>query len=363
MKVDYSNYMISGNYKSNVAFKGYDARPLKYILMRDSYLIDTLPAAKEIEKIGKKHGFGMLFEGYEMLEKIPSGKFNSRMIQPWIQDYVHILKDKLMTVNGFNRPKLVEKFFNKSVKNMDCHDFVKGGNLFFVKKDGAEKIIVGQNDYAKAKKMFKTDDIISIPQADYHIDLFIRPLKDGKILVADDRITLSILNNARKILAKEQGLVTDDALAKLDCVIKSMKNALYKRPCQSSENVIKKLEKEGFSVIRVPGRIVKDHESSDIKNLLNFMNAIVHENSKGDLVYITNNSGFLRSLGLDKKIVNHIGLNFEKIFKDSVQEYIKPKNIYFIKGGKEPESEIDFILKSQDGGIHCMTCEIPQDVL
>lgn len=43
-----------------------------------------------------------------------------------------------------------------------------------------------------------TDKIHIIPQADFHLDLFIRPLKDKKVLIADDEMMLQILNKGFK---------------------------------------------------------------------------------------------------------------------------------------------------------------------
>ena len=42
-------------------------------------------------------------------------------------------------------------------------------------------------------KIFGTQDVAFVPQADFHIDLFLRPLKNGKILVADDEMSLNFL--------------------------------------------------------------------------------------------------------------------------------------------------------------------------
>lgn len=362
MNISSTNYSVIKSSKNNMSFKGYDARPLKSLLMRDSCLLDTLPVAKELEKIGKKHGFGILFEGYDVLEKLPSDKFNSRMVLPWMQDYIHILKDKIITVGGFNRPQVAEKFLNKPVENVVCEKFVKGGNVYIVKKDGTEKIIVGEDDCIKAMGLFKHFDICQIPQADYHIDLFIRPLKDGNILVADDKMTLNILKSARDKLAKESDISAEVALLKLDCLIKNMAKVVQDRLPKSTDEVIKKLEKEGYTTIRVPGRIIKTSTNSSLKNILNYVNAIVHENPEGDLVYITNYSNVIDNLGLNQKIVDRVGLNFEKHFKTAVKSYIKPQNIYFIKGGKEQDANIDYFLRCQDGGIHCMTCEVPAEL-
>lgn len=343
---------------SNISFKGYDARPLKYLVMRDTNILKTKPVAKELEEIGKKHGFQVLFDGYELLDKVPSDNFNSRMTFPWLQDVVHFMKNKIITSpDNTNTPKNLKNFFDKEIESVPLSEFVKGGNLYFIKLGEKEKILVGKDDCLKAMKLFKRNEITQIPQADFHIDLFIRPLKDGKILVADDRMTLNILKNARKNLEKEDDLSINETLMRLDYIIEGMEDVI--KTGKSTKSVIKKLEKEGYKPIRVPGRIVRDSEVGNLKNIMNFMNAIVHENPDGDLVYITNNSSFVDGLHLDKNLAKKVGLDIKENFINAIKNYIKPENIYFVKGGQNFEEDIEFILRTQDGGIHCLTAEVP----
>ena len=342
---------------SDISFKGYDARPIKYLVMRDTNLLKTKPVAKELEEIGKKHGFKVLFEGYDILDKVPSDNFNSKMTFTWMQDIIYFLKDKILT-SDFIHSRNFSNYLKQPIENIPLKNFVKGGNLYFIKSGEKEKIIVGKNDCIKAMKLFKRNEITQIPQADFHIDLFIRPLKDGKILVADDKMTLKILQNAQKNLAKEMDTSTDEVLLKLDYLIDGMKNVI--KTGKSTHSVIKKLQKEGYTPIRVPGRIVRDDQTGNLKNILNFMNAIVHEAPNGDLIYITNHTSLVEGLYLDKKIAQKVGLDMTEQFKNAVKKHIKPENIYFVKGGKNSEEDIEFILRSQDGGIHCLTAEIPK---
>ena len=43
--------------------------------------------------------------------------------------------------------------------------------------------------------MYSCDKMTILPQMDYHLDLFIRPLDKKRVLVADDRKTLDVLKD------------------------------------------------------------------------------------------------------------------------------------------------------------------------
>ena len=64
------------------------------------------------------------------------------------------------------------------------------------------------------------------------------------------------------------------------------------------------------------------------------------------------------------KLAKELGLDFEDKFKESVKNYIKPDNVYFIEGGsgKDPKicDNIAQILEETHGGIHCLCAEIPK---
>ncbi len=354
---------------SNVAFHGYDARPLKYIVMRNAFDIDLLPAAQQIEAIGKKHGFKMIFEGEDVFEKVPKDRTFTlcpqKEVNPWVQDKICVIKDKLLVLNNKDNDTRLHDFLGLKQEKIEPEKYVAGGNMYFIKNGKKEEILVGQNDCEKAMQLFPHAEIFEVPQADFHIDLFLRPLKDKKILVTDDNMTLKILSEALNNLKKSKIPDKKELIQKLIHRIKNMYDCIDRNPFSNMDAVINKLKQNGFEPIRVPGRIINNYnysgESVQWENLLNYMNAIVHENPQGELVYISTFSKFIQNMGFSEKIAQEIGLDMEAHFKKALSEHIKPSNIHFIKGGKSYDSDISWLLKCRDGGIHCLSAEVPKE--
>ena len=48
-------------------------------------------------------------------------------------------------------------------------------------------------DYSKLQENFGVKKITFLPQMDYHLDLFIRPLDNKRVLLTDDSLTLKML--------------------------------------------------------------------------------------------------------------------------------------------------------------------------
>ena len=63
-------------------------------------------------------------------------------------------------------------------------------------------------------------------------------------------------------------------------------------------------------------------------------------------------------VGITDEISQKVVIGFEKAFRDSISQHIKPENIYFINGSEEnPLSEV---LYKYAGGLHCMCVEVPK---
>ena len=122
--------------------------------------------------------------------------------------------------------------------------------------------------------------------------------------------------------------------------------------------VTSQLEGNGYSVYRVPGRLYSLYASDkDLVHTVNYMNAIVTKDKKGDLVYITNKSKLDTDCHLDNKYVKGLDLGIEKAFVKSLSPFIKEENIYFVSGENYAVSEL---LTRYYGGIHCLVTEIPK---
>lgn len=219
--------------------------------------------------------------------------------------------------------------------------------------------------------IFQTDKVHIIPQADYHLDLFIRPLKDKKVLIADDEMTCNILSDGfnkiqKMIISKPQSerMQYKDVFVKVGTYAQEFKNITKQNPYADMKKVEKALLESGYEPIKVPGRLFEilcekengaDSSQYILKQLHNYMNAIVHINNKGETVYITNKSTLDETLGLTKEIQEETGFSLEKAFRDAVKPYVD--KTYFVSGkNNEIANEL---LPKYFGGIHCMTMEVP----
>ena len=265
---------------------------------------------------------------------------------------------------------------NKSIyKDLCRRSHIKGGNYFLTKgENGEDELLIGSNELKKfkldeLKEMFQTAKVHVIPQADYHLDLFIRPLKDKKVLLADDEMMLKTLNRGfnkvRDLMDEmpddEKGKLTD-ALCELDIVKERFKNLLKMNPYSNIKEVEQALVDAGYEPIKVPARIFdleKDYNPAGSKIYLrplhNYINANVHINDKGELIYITNNSIMDAELGLTDEIQKLTGFSLKKAFWDAVKPHVD--KVYFVAGRNNSVQKT--LLREYLGGIHCTAAEIP----
>ncbi len=392
---------------SNTNFKGHDARPLRGFLMSSN----CEGIADEMFKIGKREGFKIFSPfGENVLstcqEALPYKTKSAEKL--WAQDYWTITKDKIFSLNPDIITDSIKKFFNlrydltqkvtretpefkrinydvwsmfadlatKEIKNF--HEVfiqkkeelnnrlhkahISGGNLFIFKDGKEDSIIVGQDELEKfdvdeIQGMYGAKNIIVLPQMDYHLDLFIRPLDNKRVLLADDKLTLEILKQGLNKMQKN-----DESYGVLDDFIKNFQENIKLNNKPQSEEVEKILTENGFEVIKVPARIyeteTRENDLVGLKHFCNYVNANVLINKDGDLVYITNKSNIDEQLGLTPALSEKIGFSFEQCFIDSISKYVKPEHMYFVDGENNFVSEI--MLSEYQGGIHCACSEIPQ---
>ena len=255
---------------------------------------------------------------------------------------------------------------------------IPGGNIFIVKGNNGNEIIVGKTELENfsiddIKAYYDVQKIIVLPQMDYHLDLFIRPLDKKRILLADDDLTIKTLekgidkinnyiSSLKDNLKKEEAIKARD---KMICEIEKFQEIINKTNPKKINKVDKILRKNGFEVIHVPGRFYNDIiEDCDMKYFLihncNFINANVIKNRDGKLVYITNKSNIDKTLGLTPEISKAIDFSFEEEFIKSIEPYVDREHIYFIKGDDDYVARK--MLSEFQGGIHCACTEIPHGV-
>lgn len=360
-------------------FKGYDARPLKGFMMSSN----CRGIADEMSAIGKREGF-KIFAAFNPKmggagEFLPP--YSKTTENLWAQDVWMMVKNKLMALECDIRSNSIKDFFKlkydfteqvarntdefKSINTrlwelLGCVDespeimkeyqekqvqlrqiqdkaHIPGGNIFLVKNGNKNDVLVGDYELQiyspdEIGGMYCTDKVIPLPQMDYHTDLFIRPLDKKRILLADDDLTYKILKDNSSPIAE------------------AFKDVVRKNRLPQANDVAEVLKRNGYKVIRVPGRIYSPGVMEDGKTYLrhhcNYMNANVLKNPNGDLVYITNKSNVNKLAGFD----------FEKAFIDTLAPFIKKEKVYFIEG--EDNFVANEMLKDYQGGIHCTCMEV-----
>ena len=364
--------------KSNqIAFKGFEARKLQAIVTNGCYGDKVL--LKELDAIAKQNGI--------LLLNTNKGR------TPWAQDGTIISSDG--RIFGEDLP---QKVF-RDLKGLDIQDdgllFDKGGNYFQVKNKVGEKILLSgfynqmfensdeclnedglRHSEVITKKLFGCDRLVEIPQADFHIDLFLTPIGDNKILLCDDELTIEyiklMINRAKAYILDESNDINlrtkvEKVLERLEVLLQKFTlNLCFMRSkgvledfqkLSSLSDVEKALSDEGFEVIKVPGRIfnyVNNGERFSLNHDLNYSNAITFKNSNDETVIITNKSLLNQEMGITSEISKILGMDFEKMFLDSVKDYVKPENIFFLEGKSLPWG-----LRNLHGGLHCLSLEVP----
>ena len=347
------------NNKSNTAkttpFKGYFACPIKELHIQPTH--DDENAIILLKELQKKCGkyFKIIVQlGDKVTENIRGLKLNpcgciqdaNRIM--WGQDNKLFLPDKTTLAifrksKSYKTAETLSRTLNMPKINIDMP--IEGGNCFLGKKNTGEyfALIGNENLYGNdipfiAKHLgIKSENVHLISQPDFHIDLGIRPLNYPYVLLGDRKLTANlILDKYDKLGAITKMLVARD---------KNYMPLSY----ASIETIAKELEQQGFIPIRVPGLLGK--------NEVNYMNAIVHQKTNGDLIYITNDC--------KPHTYQQFGIDINRLFEDYLMQTVpKIKKVKFINGGPKKNSNdygtyMNFCLARTDGGIHCMTNEKP----
>lgn len=360
-------------------FKGYDVRPLKGFLMSSN----PYSIANEMKAVADKEGFKMysVVKGAICREGVHPTETSISDI--WAQDIWTVLKDNLLCDTNNRAAGYIKSFFRlkdnavqetRRANNNDlkeCH--IPGGNVFIVKGSEEDELLIGEDvlkdfDISEIKKMYNIDEITILPQMDFHLDLFIRPLDNKKILLTDDNLSLEVLKKGYSKFLNFTSSLSEEEKKKYYIQNLCFQNLIrdceffQKENCNAkSEDVEKILTEKGFEVIKVPGRIYETgdyHKADFLYHLCNYMNANVIKNPEGKLVYITNKSSIDDMLKLTPEISKKIGFSFEDEFIKSISDYVDKEHVYFINGDKDFIKEK--MLYGYGGGIHCVCTEIPE---
>ena len=312
-----------------ISFKGYQAAPLKSIILEQKCSDKILG---ELSSIAKDERFAV------------KKTYDNDM---WLQDN-KIIIPKNDSSYCITRGNVSDGFFNDlancGIKGERVCNFLTGGDTFLGKfKNGSKWLIMGDDNYlneAFLKQISETYDvplenIFLVPSPDFHLDMGIRPIDKNNILVNDFDMVKKLIPSLNDH-SKEYFEYRRDALKYI---------ANMKRDYHSCSEICNKLKYYGFNPIKVPG--VWGTE-------VNFMNAIVNLHKDKTLSYITNSSKC--SIPFYSKM--------EKCFEDVLRaRVLNIRKIYYIKGvNPEKGEKINYImqtLKYRSGGIHCMSLEEP----
>ena len=355
---------------SNINFKGHEAKKLERILVHQNEFYGSDAILRELDAIASRHKVSV-----ERVKYFPN---------TWIQDEIYFTPNKKVISSNYRYATGYadilglepDEITNNSNQYRTKH--VDGGNLFFVTdKDGRQVILSGRNKegYSELEgyeNVFEADKVITLPRADYHLDLFITPIGDNKILVADDDLMLDGLyrileacvtfteENPQDASTKDIKQVAGNLIELIDS-FDECKHKYLNKGCE--KEAAKILQDNGFEVIPVPSRIynfTKWHSPKNRENLthqLNYSNAVTFKNDKNETILIAAKSGLEKQLGLTDTIAKKIGIDFENLFRESISAHIKPENVHFIEGDKR--RPISNILEECKGGLHCMCVEVP----
>ena len=142
----------------NTNFKGYDARALQGVVMRNAKGFNASKIAYEMREIGAKHGFDVVLDSklagkkpytdISILKKIQNffTEEYSEYMHPWIQDIMYFAKGKmLIRQDEETNHKAFCQVFGIAREKIQYIKFISGGNLFLLHDGNKEKILVGKS--------------------------------------------------------------------------------------------------------------------------------------------------------------------------------------------------------------------------
>ena len=253
-------------------FTGYDARKLKGLFVSDRRCAHQLRKfAKDLEVDIFTPNIASKSIQKELVEASNSNKFI------WAQDYITVMDARAILFDG-TREHITRVLrasadgLSKALKlpTIKTEPHLRGGNFFICNVNGVNKLIVGENRadiYPQDlfKKVFGVEEICPIPRLDWHIDLFVRPLDNGNVLVADYNATQNGLNQGLETLRKHATRtdITPEIKAQLDEIIDKLETEIEKwkitekfaqyTPQERTSQIIETLSNSGFNPIPIPG--------------------------------------------------------------------------------------------------------------
>jgi len=352
-----NNYIYSQNKPKQPAFKGYFACPIKELHFQSCGLSKQRALFKELNQKCSKY-FDIFVQLKDKIVKPTELEYQGRegfakdfiknaLDVQWGQDNkIFLDKNKLGILTQHPDLILAKKFGNiLGIETKSISAPIHGGNCFLGKKQNGEAFaLIGNDALTDSSKitvanqlevMPKNLHVISQPEA--HLDLIIRPLNFPYVLIGDSNLTMGLAEKHNKLSAKH--------IEYFKKTYNNRKFRIEQNDYVDIDTTINELKEQGFKPVRVPGFIgnnIPVVANSD----LNFMNAIVHQEDDGSLIYITNKTNLKKEMGID----------FEEIFENYLKLKVPSiKEVIFVDG----DGLIAQNLRNSQGGIHCMNTERP----
>lgn len=194
----------------------------------------------------------------------------------------------------------------------------------------------------KAKKQIaqelglKEENITYIPQFDFHIDMYYRPLNDGQMAIPDYQAGIEVLSGLlqdidTQIESANLSSEQKDSLQKKKVEYNKLLGQLeiMKSKTESiSTSAEKELKEKGYDIVKIPCFTDIDNgkdqrlDAKPVENPINYMNGICGTSAKtGDKYYITNTSG---DETLNKYMENYFKntVGFDKVYFAPTKQYL-----------------------------------------
>lgn len=410
------------------SFKGYDARELNRVVVTDKMCADTL------KKMSAKTGLDVYTPNIASKsikkERFDLSQSNKLM---WTQDYLTVLNHKVKAVlydgsRDFLKRVLratsdgMEKDFG--FKSIKAFPHLRGGNFFICNNNGKNELLISENKLIYPQELFEkiydVEKIHTIPKLDYHLDLFIRPLDNGNILVADYQMTKDGMQKGIEKIKNyiENNKLTENARTDLEKIAENIELMIKKlditlqfdpyKPQETLPKVITALKEAGYNPIRVPaayhylgGVKNKEREQELLNNFNQNMDELKSMAKHYDPIVQAATDKYIELQTVKKDNTKNLGVEIESFYEnnfinsivhkkdDGKIVYITNAPLLDAKLGITPEIEqktgfstknmfvesvapyidkenIHFIdqktterLFKYQGGIHCTAAEIP----
>lgn len=332
------------NKGSSVSFKGYEAAKLRGLFVTDKNCAETL------KHISKETGLD-IFQ-----PNIASKSIRKELLQLeqankllWAQDYITFLNHTVKAVLFDNSRDFLKRVLRSCSDGLQkelkytpvkSEPHLRGGNFFLCTNNGQKELLISENRKLYPDEILKTvfdvKKIITIPKMDYHLDLFIRPLDNGNILVSDINLTKKGLQNGIEKINKyiEKNNPAPQEKEKLENIIDELDAAIEKlnitlkfdkyKPQETVNQVTDTLKNAGYNPIRVPGSYhylgglkTKEREQELLNNFKNNSEALIEwsQNQSEKTQQKVNQFIFLESL--KSKYDKYFGTELESFYENN----------------------------------------------